>query len=128
MKSSIDILSSLYELVNVNAVTNLLSGAIYINGIPGSDQKDNIDLNSLNNPNEYLQTGFLNLNIYAMETKAGRPDLEKFKTITDIIIPLLKDTHNNGVYFQIDDDKGIFKDNDRDQMYFYNIRLTFQTI
>ena len=55
--------------------------------------------------------------------KSGRPDLAKFKEIIDVIIPLVKDVKHEEYSFQVDDDKGIFKDEDADSMYFYNIKI-----
>lgn len=128
MKSSIDILSNLYQLLNVTAVTDVISGDIYIGDIPDGNQLENISIQTLTNSNQYLQSGFINLNIYLKEIESGRANLAKFKQLINIIIPLVKDTQTDEVYFQIDDDKGIFKDQDRDSMYFYNLKLTFQTL
>lgn len=128
MKSSIDILSNLYQLLNVTAVTDVISGDIYIGDIPDGNQLENISIQTLTNSNQYLQSGFINLNIYLKEIESGRANLAKFKQLINIIIPLIKDTQTDEVYFQIDDDKGIFKDQDRDSMYFYNLKLTFQTL
>lgn len=128
MKSSIDILSALYQILNVAPITDEITGKVYIGEIPGGDQLENLSLNTLANQNAYLQSGFANVNIYVPEVKAGRANLERFKQLIDIAVPLLEDTSGSDVFFQIDDDKGIFKDQDRDSMYFYNIRLTFQTL
>lgn len=128
MKSSIDVLSALYQLLNVPSVTSVINGKVLIGNPPDGDQNENISLNTLANKNAYLQQGFANINIHMPELSSGRSYLERFKTLVDIIVPLVEDTSKNDIYFQIDDDKGIFKDDDRDSMYFYNIRLTFQTL
>lgn len=128
MKSSIDILTNLYNLLKVPAVTNMISGKIYIGNVPDVSQLEDISINTLANSNEYLQKGFININIHVKEIESGRANLAKFKQIIDAIIPLVKDTQTQDVYFQIDDDKGIFKDQDKDSMFFYNLRLTFQTL
>lgn len=128
MRSSLDVLSALYKIVNVQPVTDELAGKVYIGDYPSISQSEDVTLNTLNNRNDYLQTGFLNLNLYMKQVSSGRPNLKRFKELMDIIIPMVEDT-NDGIYhFQIDDDKGVFKDKDRDEMYFYNLRLEFQTI
>lgn len=131
MKSSLDILSALFSIVNP-VVKNTMSsacidGKVYINGIPNGNQKENVNINTLYNPNEYLQTGYANVNIHLKEISSGRPNLKRFQEIVNSLIPILKDCKHNNIYFQIDEDKGIMKDNNNDGMYFYNIRLEFQT-
>ena len=128
MKSSFDILSVLYQILNVSEVNDNLSGKIYVDDIPDTDQKENISIKTLNNPNRYLQNGFINLNIHVKEISSGRANLAKFKQIINAVIPLVKDVIHQGYSFQIDDDKGVFKDQDKDSMYFYNLKLKFQTL
>lgn len=129
MVSTLDINSALYMKVNIPAVTNVISGKVYIGDFPSGNQLENITINTLTNPNRYLQNGYMNLNIYVPEQQAGRPPLARFKQIVDILIPLVLDTQNDQSYFfQIDDDKGFFRDNENDGMWFYNIRLEFQKL
>ncbi|AOR28726.1 hypothetical protein FORMB_16870 [Formosa sp. Hel1_33_131] len=128
MKSSFDILSALYQILNVSEVNDNLSGKIYIGDIPDTDQKEDISIKTLSNPNRYLQNGFINLNIHVKEISSGRANLAKFKQIINAVIPLVKDVKHLGYSFQIDDDKGVFKDQDRDSIYFYNLKLKFQTL
>ena len=128
MKSSLTISSALYQALNVSAVTNVITGKVYVGDIPDGNQLENISINTLSNPNDYVQEGYLNLNIYVLGTKSGRPNLSRFKEILDVVLPLVENNSKNDVYFQIDDDKGIFKDQDADSMYFYNLKLIFQTL
>lgn len=128
MKSSLDILSALYQHINVEPLRSSLTGKVYIGEVPSKSQLEDISIKTLNNTNRYLQTGFINLNTYVYQEKSGRENLERFKELIDMIIPMVKDVAIDGYYFQIDDDKGIFKDQDRDGMYFYNLRLEFQTL
>lgn len=127
MVSTLDINSALYRLVNVPAITDEISGKVYIGGFKYNDQLENITINTLANPNQYLQNGYMNLNVYVPQSTAGVPPLARFKKIIDILMPLVLDTkYNNSFFFQIDDDKGMFEDPDHDGMWFYNIRLEFQ--
>ncbi|MBD0822640.1 hypothetical protein [Aestuariibaculum marinum] len=128
MKSTLDILSALFKLVNVPAVTNVITGKVYIGTPPDTSQLEDIGLNTLTNPKAYLQTGFANLNLFTKEVESGRADLARIKELINIIMPLVEDAVSDGVFFQIDDDKGNFKDDDKDSMYYYNLRLTFQTL
>lgn len=132
MQSSFNILSALYRIVNVPVVTNRINGKVYIGNPPKASQLEDIGLNLLNNPKQYLQDGYGNLNIYVPMLAEDRHNLGKLKELTDSVMPLLDEaqiTWNGFTYhFDIDDDKGVFVDEDRDGMSYYNIRLNFQTI
>ena len=64
MKSSLQILSALYKLINVDVVNNIISGEVFIGDEPDGNQDENITLNTLTNPNEYLQSGYANVNVH----------------------------------------------------------------
>jgi len=128
VKSSFDILSALYQVLNVPAVNDIISGKVYIGDVPDDEQKESISIKTLNNPNRYHQVGYVNLNIHVKEVSSGRADLAKFNQIVKAVIPLVKDVTHNGYSFQIDDDKGVFRDEEKDSMYFYNLKLNFQTL
>lgn len=131
MQSSFKILSACFQLINVPAVTSLVP-QIYIGNPPLNEQTESISLNQLTNPNQYLQNGFLNLNIFVPKLRSGRDNLSRFEQLINIIIPLVEDsnivTEDGTFHFQIDDDKGIFNDENTDGMSYYNLRLTFQTL
>ncbi|WP_417444644.1 hypothetical protein [Joostella sp.] len=127
MVSTLDVNSALYRLVNVPAINDVISGKVYIGSFPDGNQDENITINTLTNPNQYLQNGYMNLNVYVQEPSSGVPPLSRFKQIIDVLIPLVLDAQKDYTYFfQIDDDKGFFKDTDHDGMWFYNLRLEFQ--
>lgn len=128
MKSSLDVIENTYQLINVTSVTSIISGKVYATGRPSGSQLEDIEINTLSNIPDHLQQGFLNVNIYAKEIEAGRPNLAKFKQVIDVLIPILEDARTDDFFIQIDDDKGIFKDNEQDNTYFYNLKLTYQTI
>ena len=128
MKSSFEILDALYTLIDVPIIKDEISGKIYLGSVPDGNLEENITINTLNNPNRYLQEGFINLNLHLKEIISGRPNLKKFRNLINIIIPLVDDVKTGAFTFQIDDDKGIFKNKELDSMYFYNLKLKFQTI
>ena len=128
MKYSFEILDALMNLINVPIVTNQITGKVYSTSLPDGDQNENITIQTLNNPNRYLQEGYLNLNIHVKEVSSGRPNLKRLRQLLDIIIPLVDDVKKETFTFQIDDDKGVFKNKELDSMYFYNLKLKFQTI
>ncbi len=128
MKFSYDILDALFELINVQSVNDNISGKVYSTEIPNGDLQENISLNVLTNKSNYYQVGYINLNIYLKELLSGRPNLKRFREIVEIIRPLIDDVKKGTYTFQIYEDKGIFKDQENDGLYFYNLRLKFQTI
>ena len=131
MQSTYNILLALYEVLNVPVVTDEIE-TIKFGQVSKITQSEFIALNTINNPNQYLQNGFANVNIHIPKLTAGEDNHSRFQKLTDIIIPLLDETQittdNGTFYFQIDDDKGIFDDPDRDGMSYYNLRIEFQTL
>lgn len=127
MKTSLDVLSSLYQLLNVASITSAISGKVYIGDPPDGSEKQDIGLNVLNNASGYLQRGFVNVNIYIKSSGKGRPNLTEFQPIVRALTDLLEDAKSGEYFYQLDDDKGLFKDQNRDGTYFYNLKLQFQT-
>ena len=131
MQSTYKILLALYGVLNVPVVTDEIE-TIKFGQVSKISQSEFIALNTINNPNQYLQNGFVNVNIHIQKLSAGEDNHSRFQKLTDIIIPLLDETQitteNGTFYFQIDDDKGIFDDPDRDGMSYYNLRIEFQTL
>lgn len=131
MQSSFNIASALYQLLNVAEVTTVINGKVLIGNPSLTSNEEDVSINILNNPNQYIQSGFGNVNINVPKTSSGRNNLSRFDQLTQIIFPILEDadiTTDKGHFsFQIDDDKGIIDDQDRDGMSYYNIKIEFQT-
>lgn len=118
----------MYRLLNVPAVPIKI-----MMGNPAKDsQEEEVSMNLLNNPNQYVQNGYCNVNINVPMVNHTTHNLARLQELSNIIIPLVEDstieTPDGTFHFQIDDDKGFFKDNDRDGMSYYNLRLNFQTL
>ncbi len=128
MKSNIEILEALYQIVNITKVTDLIDGTVYVGNVPNGKETQNISLTLLNNSSEYLQVGFCNVAIHIRETTSGRANLSKFKELSSILLNILADASFGDYWFQVEEDKGIVKDPQRDSMYIYNLKLKFQTL
>ena len=128
MKSSFDILNALYKVLNVTGLTSVITGKIYKGAVPKTSQLEDIETNVLTNPNQYLQSGYANVNINLIEDSLGRVNTKRFSEILNIVTPLLEDTEKDGFYFQIESQSGILKDQDRDKMYFINLKINYQTL
>ncbi len=117
----------MYEVLNSPELDK-----VYLNKASVKLQGWFIVINTINNPNQYLQNGFGNVNIYGPNIGEQLTDGAGFKERLDIILPLLDDvtkvTANGTFHFQVDDEKGPFDDQDRDGMSYQNIRFEYQTL
>lgn len=132
MQSSFKILSALFRLLNVAEVNDVIDGKVMIGEPANNRQTKDVSVNLINNPNLYVQNGYCNVNIHVPKINGVDYNYAALKQLSEIIIPLVEDseitTPDGTFYFQIDDDKGVFNDDDRDGMSYYNLRLEFQTI
>lgn len=127
MRSSYDILWALYEVLNIETLPE-----VYFNNTSALSQGEFILVNTINNPKQYVQNGFGNVNIHVPNLSENVENGNRFKELIDIILPLLNDvtveTNKGTFHFQVDDDKGVFDDKQRDGMSYYNIKFEFQTL
>ena len=127
MRSSYDILWALYEVLNIETLPQ-----VYFNKTSALTQDEFILINTINNPNGYLQNGFGNVNLHVPNLSENVPNGNRFQELTAIILPLLDDvtvsTDKGTFHFQVDDDKGPFDDQQRDGMSYYNIKFEFQIL
>ena len=141
MKSSFSVLNALRTLVNVEVVTEAISGSIYKVSAPITDGKEHITLGTLNLSGEYLQKGYANVNVYVKDVFAGLPNTKRLEELNNIIIPLLDKTKALGrditasdteehsfVFFELDSPGIILRDQERESTHFLNIKLKFQTL
>lgn len=128
MKSSVEILEALYQIVNISKVTDLIDGKVYLDNIPDANEKQNISLQLLNNSKEYLQQGFCKVNIHVRETSSGRANLAKIKEVSTVLLTLLEDASYSNYWFQIEEDQGVLKHTQKDSMYIYHLKLKYQTL
>ena len=133
MRSKYDILLALYEVLNTPAVTGEIPIEKIFVGKPSKlVQGEFITLNTINNPNGYIQNGIANVNIHVPMLSEGRDNTFRLRELSQIIIPILDnvtiDTEFGTFHFQIDDDKGPFEDPDRDGISYDNLRIEFQTL
>ena len=131
MKSTLNILGTVYSKINP-IMASKITGKVYIGDAPDNDQGENITLNCLTNPIDYVQKGIMNVNIELMGIEKGVPNQIRFSEILTDLLPLLDDVDiwNEGttVQVRIDDDKGIFKSNEQEGKYFYNLRVAYSAL
>lgn len=130
MKSSFDILSALYRVINP-AVIDEITGKVYITH-EANDKLENVVINAITNPNLKVQQPILNININLEGDDEHRADLARTKTILELIKPLVDNVSyridGEDYHFEIADDKGTFKDIDIPGKFFYNLRVNCLTV
>lgn len=133
MRSKYNILLALYEALNVPSVTeHIPANRIIVGRASKLLQDEFVTLNTITNPNGYIQNGVANVNIHVPKLSEERDNTFRLKQLSEIIIPILDDTtvatQHGTFHFQIEDDKGPFPDPDRDEMSYDNLRIAFQTL
>jgi len=87
VRTTLDITSILYSLVNAPAVKSLLSGGVYKDERPANSTARDVVVASTTVDNESFQTGVGYINIH---DSGAMPDHVWFKSVIDTIIPLVK--------------------------------------
>lgn len=134
MKTVIDLVDSVYELLNVSAVNNVITGEVYLDSRPDNSILEDVVINSLPVTGEQLQRAVVNVNIHVPNlqlTINGQPDTsqpnrKRIKVISDIVIPLIKDAIINDTLTGI---QNITMINDKElKEHFLNIRVNTYSI
>lgn len=130
MKTPLDLIDALYDLVNVSDVqAAMLSGDIFKNVKPDNYTGECVVINSLPIVGLQMQRGYANVNIYAPNLKLniqGQPDnsqpnTDRIKAISAAVVPIVEDAVANGSLFFIDSMTLYSEDNNRE--HFLNIRI-----
>lgn len=112
-----------------------ITGDVYLYNVPTDKvQLENFTLNILNNPADYVQDGIMNVNLEMMGLEKGSPNSLRMKQIMDLVFPFFDNTtienadKSTTLHLDIDDDKGIFKEQNSEKNYLYNLRVRFVTL
>jgi hypothetical protein len=126
MKDAFDVVADVRSLINVTAVTALLTGKVYPDNRPGNSDQSDIVVNCFGVTNRWQQQSIVNVNIYVPVLESGNTDKITFRNIVKVLLPLLD--HQNRETFQTDvDDAGSFI-TDPDGKEFYNIPVNYHSI
>lgn len=126
MKIDFDIVDSVRTLINVPAVNALVSAIRPIEAIPSdySAKSKFITIALLAGDFAQLQSGFVNINIYAPDIVTV-PDYNALKTITNIVLPLVNDVYVNEMYVEINQTPKTIRDQEITGYHFSSIKLKF---
>ena len=148
MKSGLNIANALRNLLNVEQLVDEISGGIYKFGYPLKSQKEDVVINILAINGEYLQKGYANMNIYVENAQSGLPNTKRLEELTSIVNPLVdkkkavdKDIvvtidgeqtsliqDRSYVFFEIASPGVVLKDQERENTYYTNIKLKYNTL
>lgn len=131
MKTIFDAVEKVYRTLNVSEVKSQITGGIYLhNSRPADSIKEDISINSLGIGSEVLQKAIVNVNIHIPAKKivvSGinqyTADAARFKAISNIVLPLLKDTWIDDCHFEVQQ-QNLMQDLKENQ-FISNIRLEF---
>lgn len=127
MKTTFDILTTVFEVLNVEAVTDLLTGGIHRNKRPESnamERRSDIVLVplSLHHSKDYVDELPVNVNIYAPTLSNNMVDETKLKEITENVIEAIEGHSDSTNYKILEIESQDLITDDREQT-FINLRI-----
>ena len=131
MKTTFDVLNTIYPVLNVASVTDLINGEVWRRKKPLNRQFQDIVILSLPVSGEYdsdLQEGTFMVNIFCPNTRDGLPDETTLKSITDAVILVLQDfedTSSTGYFILTINSENLMSDENDEMMSFVNIRVNY---
>lgn len=109
MKTALDQDTAIFKLLNVPAVTTVITGNVFKGRRPNDSDREDIVINTLTLGDGTRQFGVANVNIYTKDissTIAGKPQLlansSRLATLTNLIKPLLEETDGDEFVLWID--------------------------
>lgn len=100
MKSTIEVRTEIYKLLNVPRIKDMISGGVYNGFRPHNSNKEDIVVNVISLGRGTLQDGVANVNIYvpdAIGNSKGEtiylPNSTRLKAIKDAVLPILDEFH-----------------------------------
>ncbi len=124
MRSNYEVADVVWNLLNVDSVTTNITGSIYRFSKPINDNKQNIVINVLDNPADYIQDITVNVLLYCQELSTGTPDIVTLKNMREVVVSALKEEPSVEPFCDIEvtNDRGPFAEGDH--TYYHNIVLS----
>jgi hypothetical protein len=140
MKTTFDLVTIVWQKLEATASLTTdpltkLTGGIYKTRPTGSTKED-IEINSLGIPNDQLQRGIVNVNIFVPNIPVSvngiqdlkQPNYPRLKVLTDLAIATLKDVWAGDYTFDVQQQNLIPVDDEQAAETYSNIRLEFINI
>lgn len=132
MKTGNDSVNDVYSLLNLPALTSVITGNIYKYHKPLNSKKINVVINSLTLSNAPLQSGIVNVNIHAPNLPASEidgvsdsnfPNSTLLNDLAKIAIHLLDTQWRETFHTDVDTSPNMLQDNDG--TWYINIRVNY---
>lgn len=101
-KTTLDLDSALYKVLNIPAVTSVITGKVYSTNRPDDSVLEDVVINTITLGDGTIQLGVTNVNIYALdlEQKLGsksfyQANKGRLSAISKVIIPLLEEAYGD---------------------------------
>lgn len=128
MKTSLDVDTAIFKLLNISAVTGVITGGIYKGNRPADSVLEDIVINTITLGDGTRQFGVSNVNIYVpdIKTKIGGKEQRlantaRLLTLTNLIKPLLDEEDGEDYALWVENTQLI--DEPEIKQHFMNIRL-----
>ena len=128
MRTIFEIGQKVFKLINVNAVTATIDGAVYRQKSPINSNLKNIVITTLPIQDGFgvqMQEGIFFINIFAPDFKNGQPDLTSLKAVSDAVITVIEahtDTENFSIQILSQD---VLNDQDHKLLSFLSLRCEY---
>jgi hypothetical protein len=133
MKTSLDQDTEIYKLLNVPAITSVITGGIYKGRRPADSELEDIVINTITTGDGTRQFGVSNVNIYVKDIQATIAGKQQFLmntarliTLTNLAKPLLEETDGDDFALWIESTRPAAEP--EINQHFINIRIEFQFI
>lgn len=129
LKDAFDLVTDVIALVNVPAVTSLITGKVHPNIRPDGSNLSDLVVTSTGVIYDQIQTGYGYVNIYVPKTIVNGKmvtDQIKLKELANVITPLINNQFRNSFSTKIDQPAKLFKDTDGS--HFASIKVKYTSI
>lgn len=133
MKSTLDVIDSVWGVMNASPVKTVITGGVYKHLRPAASKLEDVVINSLPITGEQLQAGVANVNIHVpdLEVNIGgvvekQPNHLRLQVLCLAALTSLKDQWNEDYHFDVQQQNLIRDENGGD--HYINIRLDFYNI
>lgn len=135
MKSGLDMVSDVYGVLNVDALTTVITGGLYMYARPKNSQLEDIVVNSLPVTGEQFQRGVANVNIHApnltgLKIKGklddSQPNITRLKEITKLVLSMIGDIDGPDYHFAVSFTGQPIRDTDL--TFYVNIRVDYYAV
>jgi hypothetical protein len=131
MKSGLDMVKDGFTVLNIPALTDNISGNVYMLERPKNSTEEDVVINSLPITADQFQNGVFNVNIHVPNLNPkinGKlddtiPNVPRLKAITDIVVKLLN--LHDGFDFSFSLSNGGQPIRDTDLNWYFNIRVNY---